>query len=237
MKTIKYIILQTVLLSILLGLISLPVSAEKQEEPLRDRLLFLGESTTAHLRSRGVLAGGTSTTQVLANESGTLMLSARLLSTRVIEPLSRRSLTIPEAIAARKPEFLVLSFGLNGISTFSAHPQRYTGLYADLIEVVREASPNTTVVLQTIYPVAKDQTEWKYDQSPGEINLEIAKLNALLPSLAKQTGAILVDTASVLPDADGYLRTDYSADGIHLTRLGYRKVLDYLEEKLEEVLE
>ena len=237
MKTIKYFILQTVMLSVFLGLFSLPVSAEKQRETISDRLLFLGESTTAHLRSRGVLSGGTSTTQVLANESGTLMLNARLLSTRVIEPISRRSLTIPEAIAVRKPEFLVLSFGLNGISTFSADPERYIRLYSDLIETVKNASSETTIVLQTIYPVAKNPTEWKYDQSPGEINLEIAKLNALLPDLAKQTGAILIDTASVLPDADGYLRAEYSADGIHLTRLGYLEVLNYLEERLGEVLE
>lgn len=237
MKTIKYFLLQTVLLSVILGLFSLPVSAEKQRETISDRLLFLGESTTAHLRSRGVLAGGTSTTQVLANESGTLMLNARLLSTRVIEPITRQSLTIPEAIAVRKPEFLVLSFGLNGIATFSANPGRYTELYASLIAAAQNASPETVIVLQTIYPVAKNPTEWKYDQSPGEINLEIAKLNALLPALAKQTGSILIDTASVLPDADGYLRAEYSADGIHLTRLGYLEVLNYLEEKLEEVLE
>lgn len=237
MKTIRYFILQTVLLSVLFGLFSLPISAEKQKEPLCDRLLFLGESTTAHLRSRGVLSGGTSTTQVLANESGTLMLSARLLSTRVIEPISRQSLPIPEAIALRKPEFLVLSFGLNGISYFSAHPERYTELYASLIETVKTVSPETVTVLQTIYPVAKYPAEWKYDQSPEQINREIAKLNAALPDLAAQTGAILIDTASVLPDADGYLRADYSADGIHLTRQGYLKVLEHLEKKLAEVLE
>ena len=119
----------------------------------------------------------------------------------------------------------------------SARPERYAGLYASLIEAVKNASPGTTVVLQTIYPVAKDPTEWKYDQPPGEINREIRGLNALLPALAAQTGAILIDTASVLPDAEGYLRAEYSADGIHLTRRGYLEVLNFLEEKLAEVLE
>ena len=204
---------------------------------LVNRLLFLGESTTAHLRSRGVLSGGTHTTQVLANESGTLMLSARLLTTRVTEPVSRQSLPIPDAIALRKPEILVLSFGLNGIAYFSDHPEEYLERYRSLICAVKKASPQTTVVVQTIYPVAQNPDEWKYDQPPVLINRKITGLNALLPSLAAQTGAILIDTASVLPDENGFLRTDYSADGIHLTRSGYCAVLNYLETKLGEVLE
>ncbi len=237
MKTVKFILLQTVLLSVLFCLFSLPASAERQKEPLRDRLLFLGESTTAHLRSRGVLSGGTSTTQVLANESGTLMLNSRLLSVRIIEPISRQSMTIQEAIAVRKPEILVLSFGLNGINGFSDRPERYTALYASLIGTVKQVSPQTVVVLQTVYPVSQNPVVWKYDRSPDTVNREIAKLNAMLPALAERTGAILIDTATVLPDKNGFLRADYTTDGIHLTRSGYLAVLDFLEEKLGEVLE
>lgn len=45
-----------------------------------DSMIFFGESTTAHLRARGVLSGGTSTRQVWADASGTRMLSSRTTS-------------------------------------------------------------------------------------------------------------------------------------------------------------
>lgn len=201
----------------------------------RDRLLFLGESTTAHLRSRGVLIGGTSTDRVLAPKSGTMMLNRRILSARVIEPQSGKEMTIPEAVALRRPEILVLSFGLNGILGFVSQKDAYLEPYKALIREIRSASPETVIVLQTVYPVAQNPTEWKYSQTPAEINRAIETVNAYLPEIAESESVFIADTASVLRDANGYLRADFSADGIHLTRAGYEAVLFYLQTHRVEV--
>lgn len=203
----------------------------------RDRLFFLGESTTAHLRSRGVLAGGTSTDRVLAPKSGTMMLSRRILSARVIEPQSGKEMTISEAVAARRPEILILSFGLNGILGFVSQKDSYLEPYKALIRGIRAASPQTVIVLQTVYPVAEHPTEWKFSQTPAEINLAIETVNAYLPEIAQSENVFIADTASVLRDGNGYLRADFSSDGIHLTRAGYEAVLFYLQTHCVEVAE
>ena len=201
----------------------------------RDRLIFLGESTTAHLRSRGVLAGGTSTDRVFAPASGTMMLSRRILSIRITEPQSGKQMSVSEAIAARRPEILVLSFGLNGILGFLAQKSAYTEPYRALIRSVHRVSPETIVILQTVYPVAEHPSEWKFSQTPAEINRAIETLNTWLPEIAEAEDAFVADTASVLRDANGYLREEYSADGIHLTREGYEQVLLYLQTHMAEV--
>ena len=51
-----------------------------------DSFIFFGESTTYHLKSRGVLSGGKNTTQVLGNKSGTAILDRDTASTSVILP-------------------------------------------------------------------------------------------------------------------------------------------------------
>ena len=48
-----------------------------------DRFVFFGESTTYHLKSRGVLSGGTATTQVWAPDSGTVNLDDTVTTLRI----------------------------------------------------------------------------------------------------------------------------------------------------------
>ena len=56
------------------------------QEDIIDKIIFLGESTTYHLKSRGVLSGGTQTTQVWAPKSGTLMLDTSTAHCRIVYP-------------------------------------------------------------------------------------------------------------------------------------------------------
>ena len=53
-----------------------------------DQMIFFGESTTSHLRSRGVLTGGRDTPQVWDDaSSGTKTLSSKLLSETIDYPI------------------------------------------------------------------------------------------------------------------------------------------------------
>ena len=243
MKPIVRFCLKAVPTALLIFALILPASAEgvfleksmDGGEDYRNRLLFLGESTTCHLRSRGVLIGGTSTDRVLAPKSGTMMLDRRIASARLIEPKSGLEMTVTDAIRARRPDILVISFGLNGIVGFLAEKERYTVPYQSLIRTIHEVSPETTVILQTVYPVARHPLEWKFERTPAEINRGIATLNAWLPEIAAAEGAVIADTASVVRDEEGFLREEYSADGIHLTASGYEEILYYLQTHMAEV--
>ena len=206
--------------------------SEDAGESYQNSMIFLGESTTAHLKSRGVLSGGVHTTQVWANESGTMMLSKKLPMQTIIYPKTGEKLTIEQALRAERPAYIVLSFGLNGIVGFAKDPAAYQSLYQGLIDCIQAASPGTAIILQTVYPVtaAQQESDWHFSASPKEINAMIEELNAVLPILASaNTGVKVVDSASVLKDEAGQLRASYATeDGIHLRADAYRAILNYL---------
>ena len=200
---------------------------EDRGESYIDGLVFFGESTTTHLRARGVLKDGTQTHQVWSDQSGTKMLSSRITSEPIVYPETGELLTIAEACARKKPPMLVLSFGLNGAVRFANDTELYIRCYEKLIDAIIESSPETKIIIQTVYPVRRADA---YSVDVNTLNGYLMQLNAALPTLAEHHGQTrIVDTASVLRDEKGYLREELAEpDGIHLKANAYREILAYL---------
>lgn len=204
----------------------LPETRDMGQEYI-DQMIFVGESTTAHLRSRGVLRGGQGTEQVWSDSSGTMTLDLNILQKTILHPKTRQPMTIAQAAGREKPRYLVMSFGVNGIVGFFQNEGLYRRAYGKLITAIHEASPDTVVLLQTVYPVADNQTA--FGQGAVAVNGYIRRINEMLPAIAAQYDAYVVDTASVLYDERGNLRADDQAgDGIHLSAEAYRRILHYL---------
>lgn len=192
-----------------------------------DDMIFIGESTTSHLKSRGVLAGGKNTRQVWSSDQNTMSLDLNILNKTIRYPRTGQLMTIPAAVRAERPPVVVLSFGVNGIGGFAKNQRLYKTAYGKLIDAIHEASPTTEVLLQTVYPLALNQTTFR--EGAEIVNGYICRLNELLPEIAMLHDARVVDTASVLRDAKGNLRADYqTGDGIHLTKEAYFAILEYL---------
>lgn len=193
-----------------------------------DQMIFFGESTTAHLRSRGVLTGGTETKQVWADQSGTKTLSSQLLSTTIVYPETGESLLIPEAVERSKPKYMVLSFGLNNIVGFVGKKSLYVNNYHKLIDAIQAASPDTKIILQSVYPIANSNTDFSVDAET--VNTYAQTLNEWLIEIASAHENVrFVDTGSVLRDADNALLPSYdSGDGVHLNVAAYEAILNYL---------
>ena len=192
-----------------------------------DRMIFVGESTTAHLRSRGVLREGQATEQVWSDASGTMTLDLNVLQKPINYPPTGRPMTIAAAVGAAKPQYLVLSFGVNGIVGFSRNEALYERAYGKLIDAIHAASPDTVVMLQTVYPVATNQTA--FSEGATIINGYVRRRNEQLLDIAQAHDAYVVNTASVLCDSAGNLKAEYqTGDGIHLTAEAYRRILQYL---------
>ncbi len=192
-----------------------------------DKMIFFGESTTAHLSSRGGLSNGVG--QVWKDASGTKRLSSRLLSETIVYPPTGESITLEEAVRLEKPEYMVLSFGLNGITDFIKDKASYVNNYNKLIRAIREASPDTKIILQSVYPVTAACEGW--NESGATVSQYTRTLNEWLPEIAAMNPNVrYVDTASVLTDEDGCLdeRYDYNGDGVHLTADAYVKIISYL---------
>ena len=195
-----------------------------------DSFVFFGESTTYHLKSRGVLSGGRNTTQVLGNSSGTAILDADTASTEVIYPETGETMSFREAIGRKKPKYLFMSFGLNGAAYKLRRGKDYfKNCYRELIGEVRRASPNTKIILGSCYPVAENMDMSRYSLTLDGLNEAIETLNDWAEELCTEENVRYLNINESLADENGRLRLEYQVgDGHHLTAEAYEKILYYI---------
>ena len=188
-----------------------------------DKLTFLGDSTTYGLWYYNVLTGGRETNQVWTPASGTLALFN--YATATIEyprPESGNEISIQEAARQGQPEYLVITLGVNGVS--SMDEESFKECYTNLINNILAVSPNTKIICNSIYP---NMTSYQYYDSINNEN--ITRANGWIQEIAAATGTRYADSCSVLKDANGALRAEYcNGDGIHLNADGFNAVLNYL---------
>ena len=196
-----------------------------------DKIIFLGESTTYHLKSRGVLKDGTKTLQVWAPKSGTLMLDTTTCECRIIYPDTNEELELSEALKNKQPEYVMLTFGLNGASTFINRGKEYLTLcYQKLVDVIHKVSPSTQIYINSCFPVAKNMDTSNYKIDAKTLNVYIDTINSWAHDLAIKNGLIYVDTATSLKDEEGYLKESFQAgDGFHLNVSAYETILENIK--------
>ena len=205
-------------------------STEDRGEDYLDSFIFFGESTTYHLKSRGVLKGGSDTKQVWAPDSGTCILDSTITTLRIRYPDTGEALTVREAAERKQPEYLVLTFGLNGaVGHVTRGDAAFKSAYRALISSVLEVSPNTKIILQSCFPVASNMDMSAYSITLDDLNKYIVCLNGWTLELAEEMNLRYLNTAEILTDEDGRLREEYQVgDGHHLTRQAYVKILNYI---------
>lgn len=187
----------------------------------QDQLIFVGDSLTAHMINRGVLTGGETTKQVWRTKTDTLNLNAEITSAKIIYPETGENLTVAEATAKAKPSVLIVTLGSEwGVAHLSE--AQFKDCYKALILAIQAASPDTTVILQSIFPVTQ-----------GCVTLSNEKIDACnlwVKELAAMCDCPYLDTQSVLKGEDNALKPEYcfSSDGIHLTEEAYTVILQYI---------
>ena len=188
-----------------------------------DSIIFLGDSTTYHMINRAVLSGGKDTKQVWSGALGTLTLDGNIHKTTIVYPETGTEMTVAEAAAQEKPKYMVITLGVNGVAY--ATETQFTAYYGKLIDAIKQASPDTKIILQSIFPVSA-----AYDQKGGKLcNANIDTANGWIMQLAADKGCKYLDTASVLKNDEGTMIALYDAgDGIHMTADGYKAILQYI---------
>lgn len=209
--------------------VKLPASRDGGSEYI-DSFVFIGESTTYHMKSRGVLSGGRETKQIWAPPSGTLNLDLTVDSVKIDYPETGEALTIAEAAQRKKPAYVMLTFGLNGaVQNIRRGEKYYKNCYLKLINLIRDASPETVIILQSGFPVAKNMDMSSYTVTLDELNSYIDTINSWVYELARDEGLRYLDTSSILKDENNRLKSEYQAgDGYHLTTAAYREILYYI---------
>ncbi len=198
----------------------LPISEDAGQEYI-DNITFLCDSPFYWLKLYGLLSDGYDTTQVWTGPEGTMTL-AYLRGFGILDPIDGVERTIPEAVAAHKPPFILITVGINGVSFMDEAYFRTE--YQNLIDEIRTNSPDTVIVLQSILPISPAYRNW------GDItNVTITRANSWILQLAEENGLKYLDSFSCLVGEDGNIRSDLvMKDGLHANEAGLTLVLEYI---------
>ncbi len=185
----------------------LPETADAGQE-YQDSLYFIGDSTTYHF-----FKGGIDKSHLLVPDSLTLQLSASVLEELDLEVLAHENAKI-----------VIITVGVNGSDLFTE--SRYKTYYKKLIRGIREVSPETEIILQSVFPVTKEYS----DDHEGVItNAGIDRLNEWAKEIALDEGLRYLDSCSVLKDLNGAQLEDYGeGDGVHMNAQAYEAILTYI---------
>ena len=206
------------------------VNEGEKEACFLDTLTFLGDSTTAHMLLRAPLKGGKDSKQIWATKSRYLNLSSRITYEKIICPENGQELTVAEVAAITRPQRLVITLGIDyGVYYYRNDLQTFGYYYEKLLDAILAASPNTNLILQSIFPVGKNSTVITNDM--------VDHANGVIAEIAARRSLVYIDAAAVLRDAEGYLKGDYcySDDGIHLTASAYEAIFENIKNYETEV--
>ena len=187
----------------------------------QDKIIFVGDSLTAHLINRGVLTGGTDTKQVWRCENNMMNLNSEVTAAKIIYPGTGEKMTVAEAAAKAKPEIMIITLGTDwGVSYLGE--AEFKDCYTNLIKAIQKASPKTEIILQSIFPV-----------TAGCVTLDNGKIdtaNKWVKAIAAENGCHYLDTQSILKDEKNCLKENYcnSNDGIHMGKEAYVAILEYI---------
>lgn len=200
-----------------------PADFSDEEKSFLSTLTFLGDSTTAHMISRAPLPDGGQNC-VWATRNRYLNLDPHITEAKIVCPGNSEEMTIAEAAAAVHPARLVITLGVDyGVYYYRNNPLAFRRCYQKLLDAISAASPDTELILQSIFPVAASCRVIDADM--------IKKANAEIKKLADERDLLYVDAGgAVLADENGYLRPEflYSEDGIHLNQAAYTAILKNL---------
>ncbi len=119
---------------------------------------------------------------------------------------------------------MVITLGIDyGVRWLSE--EEFFTYYGRLVESIQNASPNTTIILQSIFPVSKEYEE----DYPMLTNTAIDNANRIVQRVAAAYGIHYLDTASILKGSDNAMLPEYNmGDGLHYTAAAYREILQYI---------
>lgn len=125
------------------------------------------------------------------------------------------------------PSKIFLLIGINDISHGKTADQ-IAAEYEGLVKDIREASPETTLYVQSIMPINNDFGRYKNLKGRESTVIEV---NKKLRDIAVRNGAQYVDLWPVLADpATGKLRRQFTNDGLHLLGKGYKAWADAISD-------
>ena len=189
-----------------------------------DNIIFLGDFTSKDMISCGVLSGQKDSKQVWTGPAGTFSLDHKSDKATIILPDTGEEMLIAQALEERRPRYLIITLGLeNGVPYCTK--DAFIQYYEKLILQIKDASPNTKIILQSIFPV----TRKFQSKNKAYSNDKIDQCNIWICELANKYQLRFLNSAEVLKTDSGVLNPEYAnKEGSSLNYSGYIKVIEYI---------
>ena len=186
-----------------------------------DSLTFLLDSTMIGLRDYGLLSDGIETTQVWGSAAGNIPAST-IATCTIRYPNDGSEIGAATAAMVARPARLVICLGSDGLA--QVDKESFIQDYTTLIQDIRSASPDTTIIVCSLPSVVPD-----YNGADGLSSYLVGEANDWIRDVCSDTGAYYADTGSILRDANGTLMSEYAqANGKTLNSAALNLVLNYL---------
>jgi len=117
-----------------------------------------------------------------------------------------------DSVLKLKPSKLFVMIGINDIGAGDSDSLVQAN-YQKLLRLMLQSLPNTRIYLQSILP-----TTAIWGNCPPD---KIQRTNKFIQDFSTNFGFIWIDIFSKFATKDGYLRNDFTIDGLHLSSKGY----------------
>ena len=187
-----------------------------------EKMYFLGDSTTywlGYYYDHGYSEELVPSSHIWTGPTGTMTL-AYYATVRIVYETGEQ-ISIREAVERTQPEYLVITLGVNGISFMDE--EWFVRAYTDIVEIVKEASPETKIILNSIFPIS---TTYPYQWDVN--NDKIRAANGWIEQIAEDTGTRFLNSYESVVGEDGNLPVSGSVgDGLHLSCESFETVMRY----------
>ena len=169
--------------------------------------VFVGDSRTEGLR----MYSGISPSPKFF--SGVGLTVTNVFSDQIVQ-LNGQWLTVADALRQADYNKVYIMLGMNELGW--VYESVYAQDYGRIIDVIRETHPDATISVQSIIPVSK----WKDTTDPDRIytNANVVRLQKVLCEMCEEKNVHYVNVAEVMQDENGYLFSEATEDGMHLTQ-------------------
>lgn len=133
--------------------------------------------------------------------------------------------TFVETFKELQPNIVIMTLGTNSVPYMT--PEYFYEKYYELVEKLKNSSPKTKIIIQSIPPVSKE-----LDKNNSKINNDkINKFNYYIGKMCEELNVKFLNSAPVLKDENGTCKEEYciSEDGIHTTKEGQEVLINYIK--------
>ena len=116
-----------------------------------------------------------------------------------------------------KAKYIVLEIGVNDLIKGNS-VDGLLGNYKEIIARLKKMHPSSRLIIETIYPVTEDFEKGEERYITKE---KIKEANSEIKELARQNGCLLIDSYQQFSTKEGYLKDNYSCEGLHLKGEAY----------------